>query len=88
MAGQENNGKNEDTLTPTNNEGEINEETDCTNISEEYELLDTKLDELNSALDFLEQKNDDIHAKLKELLQSNIEIREEMKNENAELNSK
>lgn len=50
----------------------------------EYIMLDSKLDELNSALDYLEQKNDDIHERLKELLQSNIEIRQELRNENAE----
>lgn len=51
------------------------------NLSE-YLSLDSKLDELNSALDYLEQKNDDIHERLKELLQSNIEIRQELRNEN------
>lgn len=53
------------------------------NIFSEYEFLDSKLDELNSALDFLEQKNDDIHKKLKELLQSNIDIRQQLKDANA-----
>lgn len=48
----------------------------------EYNLLDSKLDELNSALDFLEQKTDDINEKLKQLLQSNIEIRNEIRSEN------
>lgn len=48
----------------------------------EYYLLDSKLDELNTALDFLEKRTDDIHEKLKELLQSNINIREELRNEN------
>ncbi|XP_072937037.1 uncharacterized protein [Epargyreus clarus] len=62
------------------------EEENEENIREEYDLLDSKLDELNLALDFLEQKNDDIHQKLKELLQSNIDIRQELRNENCQAN--
>lgn len=49
----------------------------------EYYILDSKLDELNSALDFLEKRTDDIHEKLKQLLQSNINIREELRMENS-----
>ncbi|KPI93854.1 PREDICTED: UPF0184 protein C9orf16 homolog [Papilio xuthus] len=71
---------------PENNEtgidGSANIENN-ENIREEYEFLDSKLDELNSALDFLEQKNDDIHKKLKELLQSNIDIRQQLKDANS-----
>lgn len=47
-------------------------------------MLDSRLDELNTALDFLEQKNDNIHEQLQELLQSNIEIRQEMQKEKTE----
>ena len=47
-------------------------------------MLDSKLDELNSALDYLEQKNDNIHERLKELLQSNKDIRQELRQENTE----
>lgn len=50
----------------------------------EYDLLDTQLDELNSALDVLEKQNDSIQSKLRELLKSNIEIRESIKQENAQ----
>lgn len=45
-------------------------------------MLNSRLDELNTALDYLEQTNDTIQDQLKELLQSNIEIRQEMQREN------
>ncbi|CAK1603221.1 unnamed protein product [Parnassius mnemosyne] len=64
----------------------VRNDDDSENIREEYETLDSKLDELNLALDFLEKKNDDIHQKLKELLQSNIDIRQQLKNENCQAN--
>lgn len=47
----------------------------------EYDMLDSKLDELNTALDFLEQKNDDIHEKLKDLLKSSIDIRQQLQSD-------
>ncbi|KPJ15171.1 UPF0184 protein C9orf16 [Papilio machaon] len=79
MAGNDDNKpENNETGSDGNASFESNE-----NIREEYEFLDSKLDELNSALDFLEQKNDDIHKKLKELLQSNIDIRQQLKDANS-----
>ncbi|KAJ8729486.1 hypothetical protein PYW08_001067 [Mythimna loreyi] len=82
MAGQDQNNSNQNGITD-NNEIEPTEPTD-ENVVEEYIMLDSKLDELNTALDYLEQKNDDIHERLKELLQSNREIRQELRNENTE----
>ncbi|KAG6446227.1 UPF0184 protein AAEL002161 [Manduca sexta] len=81
MAGQERKNCNGDDNASAD-EIEPTEEQNEENICEEYEMLDSTLDELNSALDYLERKNDDIHEKLKELLQSNIDIRQEMRNEN------
>ncbi|KAL0849135.1 hypothetical protein ABMA28_013484 [Loxostege sticticalis] len=83
MAGQDETKHNEDEVVSENDidisdQEQVSEE----NMTEEYYLLDTKLDELNTALDFLERRTDDIQEKLKELLQSNISIREELKNEN------
>ncbi|XP_063376187.1 UPF0184 protein AAEL002161 [Cydia fagiglandana] len=82
MAGQENNKPNQD-KAEADSEIAPSDESNDDNICEEYEMLDSKLDELNTALDFLEQKNDDIHKKLKELLQSNIDIRQQLQNENS-----
>ncbi|KAJ3632917.1 hypothetical protein MTP99_009898 [Tenebrio molitor] len=50
---------------------------------EEFQMLDSQLDALNSALDDIEQRNDDIHAQLLVLLQSNREIRKQMQGANA-----
>ncbi|KAJ3650754.1 hypothetical protein Zmor_016834 [Zophobas morio] len=50
---------------------------------EEFQMLDSQLDALNSALDDIEQKNDDIHAQLLVLLQSNREIRKQMQESNS-----
>ncbi|KAI8420122.1 hypothetical protein MSG28_008703 [Choristoneura fumiferana] len=80
MAGQDNTKPNQE-KSDTGSEI-ITEESTDENIIQEYDMLDSKLDELNTALDFLEQKNDDIHQKLKELLQSNIDIRQQLQNEN------
>ncbi|XP_063529217.1 UPF0184 protein AAEL002161 [Cydia strobilella] len=82
MAGQENNKPNQD-KAEADSEITPSDEYNDDNICEEYEMLDSKLDELNTALDFLEQKNDDIHKKLKELLQSNMDIRQQLQNENS-----
>ncbi|CAB3231117.1 unnamed protein product [Arctia plantaginis] len=81
MAGQDKKNRNQNGISD-DNEIEPVEQTDHEAVVEEYHSLDSKLDELNSALDYLEQKNDDIHERLKELLQSNIEIRQELRNEN------
>ncbi|XP_044268199.1 UPF0184 protein AAEL002161 [Tribolium madens] len=51
---------------------------------EEFQMLDSQLDALNSALDNIEQKNDDIHAQLLLLLQSNREIRQQIQESSAE----
>ncbi|CAG9784472.1 unnamed protein product [Diatraea saccharalis] len=87
MAGFDNNKSNQDDTT-CDNDIDITDQdvSNDDNMSEEYYLLDSKLDELNSALDFLEKRTDDIHEKLKELLQSNIEIRNELRNENMKSN--
>ncbi|XP_026469262.1 UPF0184 protein AAEL002161-like [Ctenocephalides felis] len=50
---------------------------------EEYNAIDSKLDELNSALDFIEAQNDNIYSQLLSLLQSNREIREELAEQNS-----
>uniref|UniRef100_A0A2A4K4F8 Uncharacterized protein n=1 Tax=Heliothis virescens TaxID=7102 RepID=A0A2A4K4F8_HELVI len=84
MAGQDqNNGDQNDVLD--NNEIEPTQPNDVEEETavEEYIMLDSKLDELNTALDYLEKKNDDIHERLKELLQSNIDVRQELRNESA-----
>ncbi|CAH0700673.1 unnamed protein product [Spodoptera exigua] len=83
MAGHDQNNCNQNGIAE-NNDIEPSEPSD-ESVVEEYIMLDSKLDELNSALDYLEQKNDDIHERLKELLQSNIEIRQELRNEKAEV---
>lgn len=49
----------------------------------EYNAIDSKLDELNSALDFIEAQNDNIYSQLLSLLQSNREIREELAEQNS-----
>ncbi|XP_028040890.1 UPF0184 protein AAEL002161 [Bombyx mandarina] len=77
--GENENGSNKNIEPPEDDNNE--------DITEEYELLESTLDELNSALDFLERKNDDIHQQLKELLQSNIAIRQEMREENKEVSN-
>ncbi|XP_026738572.1 UPF0184 protein AAEL002161 [Trichoplusia ni] len=80
MAGQDEDNSNQNDITenyeiePTE---QSDDEIDIEDV-EELNLLDSKLEELNSALDYLEQKNDDIQQSLKELLQSNIEMRKEM----------
>ncbi|KAJ0181790.1 hypothetical protein K1T71_002512 [Dendrolimus kikuchii] len=71
----------------TNNGTEPTNQNEEENIVEEYQLLDSTLDDLNSALDYLEQKNDDIHEKLKELLQSNIDIRQQLQSQNTSMDS-
>ncbi|CAG5021739.1 unnamed protein product [Parnassius apollo] len=81
MAGKDDN---KPESTETGIDENVSNDDDSENIREEYEILDSKLDELNLALDFLERKNDDIHKKLKELLQSNIDIRQQLKNENCQ----
>ncbi|XP_077284587.1 uncharacterized protein LOC143910094 [Arctopsyche grandis] len=48
---------------------------------EEFDMLDARLDDLNTVLDAMEMKNDRIHAEFAKLLQSNKEIREELKKE-------
>ncbi|XP_034827725.1 UPF0184 protein AAEL002161 [Maniola hyperantus] len=78
-----------DDTKPTENEGENSLETDDELneiVREEYNQLDSKLDELNQALDMLEQKNDDIHSRLLELLQSNRDVREQLKHQQKENN--
>ncbi|XP_049865597.1 UPF0184 protein AAEL002161-like [Pectinophora gossypiella] len=88
MAGQEDNkchgegDVSDDTVDPTDSE---QTQTTDVNFTEEYDFLDSKLDELNSALDFLEKKNDDIHERLKELLQSSRDIRQQLRSENMEV---
>ncbi|CAG2062393.1 unnamed protein product [Timema podura] len=42
-------------------------------------MLNSQLDQLNSALDALEQKNNYIQAQFKELLESNKETRQQLK---------
>ncbi|RVE41556.1 hypothetical protein evm_013790 [Chilo suppressalis] len=89
MAGLDDN-KSKDDDTTCDNDIDItdHDENNDDNMSEEYYVLDSKLDELNCALDFLEKRTDDIHEKLKVLLQSNIEIRKELKNEQLLSNEK
>ncbi|KOB76885.1 Uncharacterized protein OBRU01_04961 [Operophtera brumata] len=79
MAGQNHNEETQKDIT--NNGIEPVNQNEDENNSEEYDTLDSTLDELNTALDFLEQKNDNIHVQLQELLQSNIEIRQELQKE-------
>ncbi|CAH0558072.1 unnamed protein product [Brassicogethes aeneus] len=45
---------------------------------DEFERLDSTMDELNSALDAIEQKNDNIHAQLLQLLHANREVRQQL----------
>ncbi|OWR44911.1 bublin coiled-coil protein [Danaus plexippus] len=80
MAGTDDNKPSENGHVESNMEEGIDEDND-ENVCEEYDVLDSKLDELNQALDLLEQKNDDIHKRLKDLLQSNRDIRKELKHE-------
>ncbi|CAH0603198.1 unnamed protein product [Chrysodeixis includens] len=80
MAGQDEDNSNQNDIIE-NNEIEpadaSDDEIDIVDV-EELNLLDSKLEELNSALDYLEKKNDDIQHSLKQLLQSNIDMRKEM----------
>ena len=50
----------------------------------EFQALNKKLDQLNSALDNLEEKNDNIHAELIELLKSNREVRKQIQESSEE----
>ncbi|XP_054283101.1 UPF0184 protein AAEL002161 [Macrosteles quadrilineatus] len=50
---------------------------------QEFESLNSQIDQLNSVLDVLEKKNDDIQAQLFELLKSNREARKQLNEENA-----
>ncbi|XP_056641265.1 UPF0184 protein CG14818 [Diorhabda carinulata] len=65
----------------TNSQENSNDENDD-NLEdmtpEEIAALDNQLDALNSALDDIEQKNDFIHSQLLELLHANREIRQQM----------
>ncbi|XP_019871755.1 UPF0184 protein AAEL002161 [Aethina tumida] len=66
-------------------ETESDNEIDTDDLSpEEFERLDSTMDELNTVLDALEQKNDDIHAQLLKLLQDNREIRLQLHNKNVQ----
>lgn len=47
----------------------------------EFNALNNKMDELNSALDNIEQKNEVIYSELLKLLQANREIREQMESQ-------
>lgn len=82
MAGKDYSQNNRDGKVAFNGTESTNQNEE--NIVEEYQQLDSTLDDLNTALDYIEQKNDDIHEKLKELLQSNINIRQELRSQNLE----
>lgn len=61
---------------------ESEEEDDLEDMSqEEFNALNNKMDELNSALDNIEQKNEVIYSELLKLLQANREIREQMESQ-------
>ncbi|EFA03621.1 UPF0184 protein AAEL002161 [Tribolium castaneum] len=80
------NGLNKNSPEPPDQEMHSDEETgdDLDDMSpEEFQMLDSQLDALNSALDNIEQKNDDIHAQLLLLLQSNREIRQQIQESSA-----
>ncbi|XP_038600731.1 UPF0184 protein C9orf16 homolog [Tachyglossus aculeatus] len=48
---------------------------------EEYDAINSMLDQINTCLDHLEEKNDHLHAQLKELLESNRQTRLEFQQE-------
>jgi len=50
---------------------------------QEFESLNSQIDQLNSVLDVLEKKNDDIQAQLVELLKSSRETRQQLTEEKA-----
>ncbi|KAL6096835.1 UPF0184 protein C9orf16 homolog [Pungitius pungitius] len=58
-------------------EGIINDEDDFED--EEYESINSMLDQINSYLDDLDDRNDSLNGKLQELMESNQQARLEFK---------
>ncbi|XP_010737025.3 bublin coiled-coil protein [Larimichthys crocea] len=59
-------------------EGIINDEDDFGD-EEEYEAINSMLDQINSYLDDLEERNDSLNGKLHELMESNRQARQEFR---------
>ncbi|XP_070707248.1 bublin coiled-coil protein [Pempheris klunzingeri] len=60
------------------NDGVINDEDDFGD-EEEYEAINSMLDQINSYLDDLEERNDSLNGKLLELMESNRQARLEFR---------
>ncbi|XP_044031035.1 UPF0184 protein C9orf16 homolog [Siniperca chuatsi] len=62
----------------SSDDGIINDEDDFGD-EEEYEAINSMLDQINSYLDDLEERNDSLNGKLHELLESNRQARLEFR---------